>query len=172
MIALALLAGCVGEASPRKGWRVFDSAFDGLENARLVHGTPRGVFDLAWEGTSAFGHKAYFESELRAGEVLHLAFRAEVGPQAEVRLEHAQYYRCSEPTPEPRPTNATVDDAWASGYVLRDVGACVFHLALKRDVVAANGVNLVWEATTIAGDTRDRGPGGGSVPLRVEASRS
>lgn len=168
-IALLLLAGCLGPAAPfdssTSGWRIFDSAFDGLENARLVHTTPHDAFNLSWDGGSPYGHKAYYESALREGDTLRLAFRADAGPQVELTLrgEPLHSYRCDDAPVEPRPTNMTVDDVWANGYVLRGVGECVFHLTLRRDVVAENGVHLVWEGTTIAFDERDEGPGGGAT---------
>lgn len=174
-VALTLLAGCFGPLmfsdEPRSGWRIFDSAFDGLENAKLVHRTDPHAFDLEWEGSSPYGHKAYYESALRANETIRLSFRAEAGPQVLLTLAHVQDYECADPTTEPLPTNATIDDDWASGYVLHAVGECLFELTFRRDVVAANGVHLVWGATTIAMDARDTGPGGG-VPLRFEASRA
>lgn len=170
-IALALLAGCAGAPAGGSGWRIFDSAFDGLENARLVHETPADLFDVVWQGASAFGHKAYFESALRKGETIHLVFRADAGPQVELELARIQSYECPAPRAEPRRDNITIEDAWANGYLLQPPGECVFHLTLARDVVAENGVNCVWVATTIAGDARDRGPGGGAA-LRFDAART
>lgn len=167
LLVLGLLAGCAGADVGGSGWRFFDSAFDGLENAQLVGTTGADEFDVVFDGVSPFGHKAYYESPLREGESLRLAFRAEVALQVTLTLEHLHEYRCD----EGEGWNRTVNDAVLAGYVVRDAGVCTFHLRLLRDVVAENGVHLVWEATTIAFDGRDEGPGGGA-PLRFEASRT
>jgi hypothetical protein len=172
-VTLALaLSGCAGPiATGGSGWRIFDSAFDGYENAKVVDATADGDFDHVFEGSSAFGHKAYFESALRANETLRLVFRAEESPQVRLALRDGPpfaEYRCEDGGAG---ANITVDDERASGHILGSAAECVFELTLRRDIVASNGVQLVWEATTIAGDERDKGPGGG-LPLHFEATRS
>lgn len=165
-----LLAGCLGQTLDQVrgvGWRISDSAFDGLENGALVHRTDAGAFKTDFEGSSPYGHSGNYASAIEADRTFVLLFQAERGPEVEVELRDGEATWSTFTCRGGEGTRA-VDEALAAGEVRGEEGSCVFELTTKRALEPVNGLRLVWDATTIGDPPGGEGPGGGA-PLRFEA---